>query len=141
MAPNCPAQRFFGDYKRFTPGGKLGLSVYRCGRISHTFPRFCYFTLGFGLFLIVSLLFCFLCFTSLMTLIGPYFENEPKDETLSTNQCYNDLFSLARDTFQLYLLHGFQRNCCFGFTEVSIINIIIDINKMMSNTHSASQAC
>lgn len=27
MAPNCPGQRFFGDYKRFTPGGKLGLSV------------------------------------------------------------------------------------------------------------------
>lgn len=29
--------------------------------------------------------------------MGPYFGNEPKDETLSTSQCYNDLFSLARD--------------------------------------------
>jgi len=139
MAPNCPAQRFFGDFKRFTPGGKMGFIG--CGRISHTFPRFCYFTLGFGLFLIVSLLFCFLCFTSFMSLMCPYFGNEPKDETLSTSQCYNDLFSLARDIFQLYSLHGLQRNCCFGFIEVPIINIIIDINKMMSNTHSGSQAC
>lgn len=73
--------------------------------------------------------------------MGPYFGNEPKDETLNTNQCYSDLFSLVRDIFQLYSLHGLQINRCFGFMEVSIINIIIDINKMMSNTHTASQAC